>query len=273
MKRDEVQKIIKEEWEEFIISEVEYQDDDKIDFSKIDLYNEYHKLNEPLFGSSVPEVPMKWSKRKTALGHVKFWRNRSTGEVIKQELWISTFFDVTYRQFLNVLAHEMIHVFLNSSEYPPREAHGRRFMEQAQRINSMGLGFNITKSNGEDIAMSSVALQRAVGKNFIALLFDFDGKQYIAVTSRQVYERDFESLVTLFERVINQRGKFNRVEINVVESQNPQLMKYRQQRNFTGNVGYAPLTDELMEELLDDNIIKTVTLERGQERMVAETIR
>jgi len=265
-------KLIKEEWEDILISENQYSADDKIDFNKINLYTEFQKLNQSLFSGDVPEVPMKWGTRKTALGNVRFKRDRRTKEVRNMVLWISTFFDVNYRQFLNVLAHEMIHVLLESTPHQPRNPHGYEFMEQAQRINGMGLGFNITKTNGEDIGISDHAKQRLSGKKFVVIILNFDGYDSIAVTSRQVYERDFESLVGIFERIVNNTNKYKRVEINIIESQNPELLKYPQQRNFSRSISHMPITEEFLEELLNDNIVGTVVIEKGKENVVSEEI-
>ena len=271
MNKQRLIEIIKEEIEEIIISE-EYQDDNIINFDDINLQQEFNKINAEIFNNNVPVVPLKWSKRKTALGHVRSRVNRATREIISVELWISTFFAVTHQQFKNVMAHEMIHVLLNDEDmlnmYDP---HGFEFMKQANRINEMGLGYNITKTNGEDLAVSDKTLERTANKPRIVIIFDLDGKFFIATTTRAVYERDFESLARLFENVIK-RGKYSRVELNVVESTNPQLLKFPQQRSFVRSVSYGPVSDELLGELLDDNIIKTVTLEKGRERMVAEII-
>lgn len=272
--REEWENVVlsEEEWEDVLISEEEYQPNDKLDLNNVNLYTEFQKLNQSLFGGNVPEVPMKWSRRKTALGHVKFQRSLNTGQVKNIELWMSTFFDITYRQFLNTLAHEMIHVLLETSPNPPYLPHGREFHREADRINAMGLGFNITETNGEDLAMSDATKQRIAGKKFIGIILDLDGKDFLAVTSRQVYERDFESLVNIFDGLVNRRHKYNRVEINVVESQNTELMKYKQQRSFARGISYSPLSEELMVELLNGNIFKTVTIERDKEKLVAEEI-
>ena len=271
----EIKDIIQEEIETFFISE-EQVDDEIIDFDNINLLQEFNVLNRELFGGDVPNVPLKWSRRKSALGHVRMKVNRTTRELLSMELWMSTFFAVTYQQFLNTMAHEMIHVLLNTQSvertgieelyYDP---HGREFMKEADRINSMGLGFNITKSNGEDLAVSDKT--KANIKPLIAMIYDFDGQYNVGVTTPNVYQRDFDRLVEILQHAIN-RGKYNRIELNVIETQNPQLLKYTQQRSFQRSVGHASISDELLGELLDDNIIKTVTLERDREPMVAEEV-
>jgi len=178
------------------------------------------------------------------------------------ELWISTFFAVPYRTFLNTLAHEMIHVLI-TTEYP-REAiidpHGYEFMKEAQRINNMGLGFNITKTNGENLQISNQTKERFSGKELIVILIDIDGKYSVSVTSPQVYERENNKILGIFKYAIKSRG-VNRVELNIITSNNPELLKYRQQRSYASRLTHAPISDELLEDLLDNgNIIRTITI-------------
>ena len=274
MKENRLIDIIKEEIENIIISE--YEEDEIIDFDKINLQQEFDKLNAQLFNGEVPRVPMKWSKRKTALGHVKskVQRDRLTGrrELLNMELWMSIFFAVTYRQFLNTLAHEMIHVKLNSEDIRYAfDPHGWRFMEEARKINDMGLGFNITQRNGEDLPISDKMMSKLEGKQRIAIVLNLDGNYSITTTSPSVYQNEFEDLINTLQYVID-RGKFNKVEVNAIESANPKLAALRQSRTFRRGFSHSPLSDDLLEELLEDNIIKTVTLEKGKERMVAEEL-
>lgn len=259
--------VIKEEIETFFISEDD-STDEIIDFDTINLQKEFNVLNRQLFDGEVPDLPLKWSRRKGALGHVKVQVNRRTREILSMELWMSTFFAVTIRQFLNTMAHEMIHVLLNTQDVANAfNPHGREFLREADRINAMGLGFNITKTNGEDLAVSDKTKLNA--KPLIAIIFDIDGQFSVGVTTSNIYQRDFNRMVEIFQHIINS-GKYNRVEINVIESQNPQLLKYSQQRSFQRSIGHAPITDEFLEELLNDNIIKTITLESGKDQMIAE---
>jgi hypothetical protein len=55
-----------------------------------------------------------------------------------------------------------------------------------------------------------------------------------------------------------------------VESQNPQLMKLRIVRTFRRGFSYGRLPDKLLEELLNDKIIKTVRFRKGVPAQVSE---
>jgi hypothetical protein len=256
-------KIIKEEFEEIIISE-EPAKDEILDFNEINLYDEYNKLNKLLFNGSLPEVPMKWSNRKRALGHVKFKHFKNTGKISNMELWISKFFSVTYQQFLNTLAHEMIHIYQLSKPNPLSQMdgkHGSDFMKEAQRINNMGLGFNITKTNGEDLALSQETKEKIQGKKLIVLLYNFDGDRVIAVTTPKIYERDNRILFDFIERLVNS-GRYNKIEVDVILSNNPILHKsYRQQRSIT-SIRAQGAKKELLDDLERDNTIRKLVFTR-----------
>lgn len=271
---------IKEEIEEIIISEEEYNPDDIVDFNKIDLRKEFNRLNELLFNGEVPKVPLKWSKRKKALGHVRSRIDKRERKIYSVELWISTFFSVTYKTFLNTLAHEMIHVLINSrnpmNAYDP---HGRDFMEEANRINSMGFGFEITKTNGENLKISKQTRERIGGRRFVVLVLEINGTYSIAVTTPQVYNRDHHELFNMLQNIVN-KGKYKDIEINVIESTNPELMKLPQARTLASRIRSFSVGDDLLEELLDDKIVRTIVMTKnnredtkdGESGIVAEEI-
>lgn len=257
-------KIIKEEFEEIIISE-EPAKDEIVDFNKINLYDEYNKLDKLLFNGSLPEVPMKWSNRKRALGHVKFKHFKDTGKISDMELWISKFFSVTYQQFLNTLAHEMIHIYQLSKPNPFSQMdgkHGSDFMKEAQRINNMGLGFNITKTNGEDLALSQETKEKIQGKNLIVLLYKFNDEEgVIAVTTPKVYERDNRILFDFIERLVNS-GRYDKIGVDVILTNNPTIHKsYRQQRSIT-SIRAQGAKKELLDDLEGDNTIRKLVFTR-----------
>ena len=134
----------------------EHQNDEIVTFDKIDLQKEYSKLNQLLFNGELPSINVEWDKRKGAHGSVHAIKNRYGLSVING-LYMSKFFKIPYWAFKNVLAHEMIHVknISNSIDdhwYGKRNPHGHHFEKEMNRINSLGLGFKITKIGlGEEL--------------------------------------------------------------------------------------------------------------------------
>ena len=249
----------------------EYADEDIIDTKNINLQQEYDRLNQQLFGDALPKIPLQWSNRKTSLGHVNSIRNRYTGEAKIRHLALTAFYKTPYRVFKDTLAHEMIHVKQISSG--ERGSHGWSFIREANRINGMGLGYHITETNTEKLDMSdrTKANMAGKGKTLIAMIFDIDGKYYLNVTTPNVYQAESDFIFNLMERLVN-RGKYGSIEVTVVESQNPALLTYRISRSFKRGYTYSPLNDELLEQLLNEKIIKSIKIKRGVPMQVSEDI-
>lgn len=261
--------LILEEINEFFINENhEFQDDETVDFSKIDLNREYDKYNQLLFNNELPKVPMRWSNRKTSLGHVNYSKNNFTGEIIINHLAMSGFYSIPYSNFKSTLAHEMIHVkLLTTGKQDHWDKHGPNFMNEAKRINNMGLGFSISAFNTENFGVSDKTKQNM--KTLIAIIMELNNKFYLSVTTPNVFASDMDFIFNLYERLV-QRGKFHTVEITAVESRNPELLKYRTNRTYRSKVSYSELSDELLEELLGDRIIKTAKFVQGEPATISE---
>lgn len=244
----------------------EISDDEIIIPDKINLQDEYDKLNQQLFNKELPSVPMKWSSRKGNLGHVQAMRNRFTGEIKVMHLAISSFHAMPYRVFKNTLAHEMIHVKqLTVSKVPG--SHNWSFLREADRINKMGLGYNITVRSEEQLDISDKVKTR--GKELIAIILEIDGTFYISVTTPTVFASDGDFIFNLFERLV-QKGRFDNVEINAIETTNPKLLKYPLKRTYRSGISYTKLSDTILDELLHDRIIKTVRLKKGVPAVMSE---
>ncbi len=263
--------IISEEVNNFL-NEIEYRDEDIINADSINLQHEYDKLNQQLFNNELPKILLRWSNRKTSLGHVSYVRNRLTGRTEKiNGLSMSLFYETPYRIFKSTLAHEMIHIFeLTHNE---RGSHGYFFQREARRINNMNLGFNITATNTEHLEMTSKTMANAITKRktLIAMIMNIDGKYYINVTTPSVYQAESDSVFSMYEKFVN-AGKYRNVEITVVESENPALMQYPISRTFKRRISYSALNDELLGSLLDEKILKNIKFKRGVPMSVSEDI-
>jgi N6-adenosine-specific RNA methylase IME4 len=212
---------------------------------------------------------MQWSNRKGNLGHVRAMINQHTRESNIKHLAISSFHAMTYMIFKNTLAHEMIHIKqLSTHTFDPSSPHGYSFINEANRINRMGLGYNITKSSEEMLDISDKT--RAKGKELIAILFNINGRYTVTVTTPRVFETDIDYVIRIFDRSIN-AGKYRKIEILAVESSNPELLKYTIQRTYKNRISHAPISDELRDDLLGSKVVKLVILERDKPRYMSET--
>lgn len=264
-----VKSIILEEVNGFLNEIREFRDDEIIDKNQISLQNEYDKLNAQLFNNELPRVPLVWSNRKRALGHVRSMQNRITGEAKIINLAMTSFYNTTYRSFKDTLAHEMIHVeLLSNGQYRKQySSHGHLFMREAERINSMGLGFNINERNTEELDVSDQT--KANARDLIGIIMNIDGKYYIAATTPGTYAVESDNLFRLFNNLVR-AGRYRNVELTVVESKNPELLKLSIQRSFRRSISYLPLSDKLFEELLNDNIIKSVKINKDSVNQISE---
>jgi hypothetical protein len=257
--------LIQEEVAKFLNEAVDHTDDEIVGRQNIDLQFEYNKLNQQLFDGTLPIVPLKWDNSKRRLGVVTAARNRFTGEMKVVNLGMSVFYKTNYRQFKNTLAHEMIHV--KQIVTGQNGSHGWSFDKEAYRINGMGLGYDITHKNNEEIQVSDEI--KANAKTLIAIVYDVDGEYFLSVTTPNVYNNDFDFLLTYYERALN-RGLVRNVEITAIESKNPELIGKRILRSFRRGFSYSRLSDNLLEQLLNDKIIKSVKLKKGVPAQISE---
>jgi hypothetical protein len=264
--------IIKEEINSFLNEMGEYTDQEFINPKEINLQQEYDKLNAQLFNNSLSRVPLVWSTRKRALGHVRFKKNESTGEGVIEHLAMSNFYKMPYQVFRDVMAHEMIHVKLFFTREYLRQAgpHGIVFLREAARINSMGLGFRITPTNTDELGVSDITKNNA--RTMIAMILNFDGRYFISSITPQMLTNEMEmnNLNRLFNNLVR-HGRYRTAEITFVETRNPELLKVPVKRSFARGISYLPLSDELLEELLNDNVLKSLQFGGGGMKQVAES--
>jgi hypothetical protein len=251
--------LIQEEVLKFINEAPDHADDEIVGRENINLQHEYDKLNQLLFEGKLPRVVLVWDSSKRRLGVVKSLRKRLTGEVKIESLGMSTYYKIPYRKFKDTLAHEMIHVWQIVTVHTA--GHGWDFHREARRINGMGLGFNITEKNSEELSVSDQGATNT--KELIAIIQEINGEYFLSVTTPKVYETDFNAVVNFYHRGVD-GGRFRNVVITVIQSHNPNLLGKRILRSMTRSFSYSLLSDNLLEELLNDKIIKTVNFKRGE---------
>jgi len=249
-----VEKSLRKLIREMIMSEAyEHTDDEIVSIENIDLQHEFDKLNNLLFNGELTNVPLSWSRTKAKYGHVKYQYNRATRMPIKiSGLFITAFFKITYRKFKDIFAHEMIHVkniqdsMRNRTPRYKSDAHGYEFMQELRRINSMGLGFNVTDKEYDSHDVSDDVKGKEMYIGVLRLNGIKSGTFIIAMTPAAYNQR--HRIVDIFNSVIK-TGKYKNVEIEYFRVDSPYFLKFRQQRNFNTNVGYAPAKQEDLDKL------------------------
>jgi hypothetical protein len=224
----------------------QHTDDEIVDFDEIDLQDEYNKLNSLLFQGNLQPVQMIWNTRRSSHGVVKATRNRLTGQITIKSLGISKFLDVPYSVFKDTLAHEMIHV--NLLQQGINDGHGFRFIREMNRINSMGLGFNVTvTTDSSNFGLSKHAVAKAKELVFYLLENNLNSNLLVVVTPN-TYRTEGHKLEKLYGRLVVS-GKFKWVKCEIYKSSDPNLLKYTQNRNFNSSVSYVPLSQDVADQL------------------------
>lgn len=114
----------------------------------IDLKAEYNRLNRELFGGELGSYPIKWNTRKDPLALVRIQRknhSRTRWEDTVMRLEFSNMYEITYAQFLDRLAHEMIHVYVSENNLE-KDHHGHHFLKHMKRINTKGYTISVDES-------------------------------------------------------------------------------------------------------------------------------
>ncbi len=236
--------------ESFGLSEAkEHTDDEIVDFNEIDLQQEYNKLNQLLFKGNLQPVTMLWDKRKRAHGVVKGTRSRATGKITLKSLSMSQFLKVPYRFFKDVLAHEMIHVFWMQQDVNAK--HGPLFVQQMNRINSMGLGFNVSvrsdSSETSKFEMSQDVIKQGMELVFLLMKTDKDDNMF-SVMKYDAYKSQGYRIIDIYNYLVNKKPKYRFAEGEFFLSTNPRLQASKIQRSF-GSISYSRINDEVANEL------------------------
>jgi hypothetical protein len=226
----------------------EHTDDEIVDFNEIDLQHEYNKLNSLLFKGNLQPVTMLWNKRKGAHGVVKGTRNRRTGKITLTSLSMSQFLKVPYKFFKDVLAHEMIHVFWMQQDVNAK--HGPLFVREMNRINSMGLGFNVSvtsdSSETSKFEISQDIVKQGIELVFLLMRTDKE-KNMLSVMKYDAYKKEAHKIIDIFDYLVNKKNKYRFAEGEFFLSTNPKLQSRKIQRSF-GSVSYTIIDDSLVNE-------------------------
>lgn len=232
----------------------EHTNDEIVDFNEIDLQREYDKLNDLLFNGKLQPVTMLWNKRKGAHGVVKGTRSRTTGKITLKSLSMSQFLKVPYKFFKDVLAHEMIHVFWMQQDVNAK--HGELFIQEMNRINSMGLGFNVSvKSDSSETSkfeMSSDFVKKGMELVFVLLQTDRD-KNMLSVMKYDTYKSQGYRVADIYNYLVNKTSKYRTARGEFYLSTNPKLQAQKIQRAFGGGgISYIRIDDEIANSLKQD---------------------
>jgi len=233
-----------------IINEAkQHLDDEIVDFNQIDLRAEFNNLNSQLFGSQIKIVPMRWNTSKSAHGKVRARMTKRGNDIVKIEtidLTLSKFFDIPYKFFKDTLAHEMIHLYLLQQNI--NDNHGPKFIAEMDRINKMGLGFNINVRNEIPFAVSQQNITKP--KDLVFLMFKKSGDQNLnlSVMNYATYKKEGKLISDIFVYNVN-KSKYSDVNGEFYRTSSPALLRYSIQRSFSRSLSSTRIDNELFVQL------------------------
>ena len=225
--------------------------DSPLDFKSVDMQSDYNRLNQEMFNGELAPVPLKWIHQKYKIGITVF---NSDGSV--DYAGVSNFYNITRQQYLDVLAHEMIHVWIAQKGLREPNHHGPIFMAKLDELNVRFPNFKITKTeNAADYNISGLVTPKEYG----VVLFDEDGKFSVVVVNAEVM--DNKEAIEEFIGGMKSHGAihFKNLKLRLYKSSYPDLAKFKIKKSLSLRaMEVFVLTDEMAAEIQQDEPIREV---------------
>lgn len=252
-------------FEYFVLENVNSTKTEYVDIRKIKLEEVFNYVNNLMFDNKV-EMPdkLEWFKNKSKLGLCT-----TVGNKVKS-IKISTFYKLTEKQLLEIMAHEMIHAYITQQNIKDNGHHGRYFTKILNELNRKHPEYNITPT--EDGAYFSV--DSNIKKPIGVILFIYnDGKNistdYEAIyVNKQVIDNNDElkqfvnNLKSYIENMpVNIFSKHRDVKIEFYKCDNPDLSKFKLKRSLklTG-MGFYGVNEGELRKIREGDLFNTIKL-------------
>lgn len=203
---------------------------ESVDYKTLDLQADFDMLNKLMFDNSLKRVPLRIMNTKNVVGLMSY--DKTSGERKVKDIGISNFFKMERQEYLNVLAHEMIHLWMEQNGIYERDPHGRKFLAKVAELNAKFPEFNIKKSeNAGDYNVSSEK-----NKEYGVVIFDEAGVYSIVVVQPSVVE-DEKALDDFIEGIKKYAShKFVKsLNINIYKSKYSDLSKWKVKKSLSLN--------------------------------------
>jgi len=109
----------------------------EVNIGEYDLKKYYDDFNKKYFDDELPNIPVQYVNSKKFGGWVDATRNKKTNEISVNRLVISKFFKRDEDNFIQILLHEMIHVWLLYNNILERKQHGLAFKRKSREIEEI----------------------------------------------------------------------------------------------------------------------------------------
>lgn len=198
---------------------------ESFDVNSIDMQKDFDSLNAKMFDGKLKIVPLRWMRTKDKLGVMAY---DDAGKI--KYVGISDFYKITRQQYLDVLAHEMIHVWLEQSGIRERDPHGPRFLEKVKELNGRFPEFNIKKTeNAADYAVSGKK-----SNEYGVIIFEEDNDKFsVVVVNKSTIEdqKAIEEFIDGFKKYA--LFKFRKMTVDIYKSKDPELTKFKIKKSLS----------------------------------------
>jgi predicted SprT family Zn-dependent metalloprotease len=226
---------------------------------EIDMQKEFDYLNNLMFDNKVKPVKLQWFNSKTKLGLLRHLGS----EVVS--LSISKFYNINKKQFMETLAHEMIHALMVQNSIFEKDDHGSKFMRILNDLNTKFPQYNIKKT--EDA--SEYTVKSDSKKSIGVVLFNHGGNDNSCVcVTEDIINNETEldnfvdELKAYMKRVpMNVFVKDPSVDISFYKCSNPDLLSFKIKRKLSlSNLQFFSVNAKTLKDIEEGDLIKKVKL-------------
>lgn len=228
-------------------------------FETFDLQKDFDYLNELMFGNRVQPVLLKWFKSKNKLGLLSHIDKQVT------KLEISNFYDISRKQYMETLAHEMIHAYMVQNGIFEKDAHGPKFMRILNDLNTRFPEYNIKKTeNASEFAVNATKSKKSIG---VLLFRDDTGDMAVFVSediidNTELLDSFIESLHAYIKKTpLNVFYKYKYVDLEIYKCDNPELSKFTIKRKLSlNNLAFFTVDSKTLADISTGDLLKTIKL-------------
>lgn len=234
-----------------------------IDFKKTNMEEDFNFINNLMFDNKVLPTELGWFKNKSKIGIYY------TGD---NSIKISTFYKMTRKQYLETLAHEMIHAFITQQNIRDNGDHGREFNKIMNELNRKHNDFNITPT--EDAAYFSV--NSNIKKSIGVVLVIYNGGEDIntdfeaiyvnkqVINNKDMLNKFVDDMLKFANNTHIPNNPFNKyksISLEFYKCDNPELSKFKLKRNLnlTG-LGLYGVNEGELRKIREGELFNTIKL-------------
>lgn len=230
-----------------------------IDINKTDLKKDFDYLNKLMFDNKLIPIKLEWFKNKNIIGLATFVGNQA--ESIK----ISIFFKMTRKQYMEVLAHEMVHVFMHQQGINDSTVHGNKFIKFINDLNKKFPEFNIKPTEDASYYTVNNNIKKPIG----VIVFTLDDNDYMGIfvdrniiDNSEILSKFVADIQKYIERVPNNIFVRNKkVVMDFYKGDNPELSKFKIKRVLSmSNLQFSDIKEQDLMKIQEGELLQNVKI-------------